>query len=165
MKKIKATLLLLPIILLFFFTQAWATGVGHPARTADLRLLETIIGDEDWVLVDCRTRKAYDDGHIPMSITFGDTCARVLLGADGKPRPVAELEKILGSNGISAEKNVIFYADGPSIPQAITAVWVMGYLGHERVQFFNVDAWVAGGLPMVKSRLVLDPVEYKAVRR
>ncbi len=54
-----------------------------------------------------------------LSITLGDTCARVLLGADLKPKAVAELEKILGKAGVSAESNVIFYADTPNIPAAV----------------------------------------------
>jgi len=162
----KAIMLLLTILLVLALgSAASASGVGNPARVADLRLLENIIGDEDWVLVDCRPKKAYDEGHIPLSITLGDTCAKVLLGADLKPKAVGELEKILGKAGVTAENNVIFYTDTPNIPSAIAAVWVFGYLGHQRVQFFNIETWIAGGLPMVKARTELDPVDYQAVRK
>ncbi|MDI6726044.1 MAG: rhodanese-like domain-containing protein [Smithellaceae bacterium] len=157
--------LLSAMLILTIGNTASASGVGNPARAADLRLLENIIGDEDWVLVDCRPKKAYDEGHIPLSITLGDTCAKVLLGADLKPKALGELEKILGKAGITAESNVIFYADTPNIPAAIAGIWVLGYLGHQTVQFFNVEAWIAGGLPVVKARTELDPVEYKAVRK
>ncbi len=165
MKRNSIILIIAAMLLLALGTSAFGSGVGNPARLADLRLLENIIGDEDWVLIDCRPRKAYDEGHIPLSITLGDTCARVLLGADLKPKATAELEKILGKAGITAESNVIFYADSPNIPSAIAGIWVLGYLGHERVQFFNLEGWIAGGLPLVKARTELDPADYKAVRK
>lgn len=165
MKRNTIIFLLAAMLVIALGSSALGSGVGNPARPADLRLLENIIGDEDWVLIDCRTKKAYDDGHIPLSITLGDTCAKVLLGADLKPKATAELEKILGNAGVSAESNVIFYADTPNIPSAIAGIWVLGYLGHERVQFFNIETWIAGGLPVVKARTEMDPAEYKAVRR
>ncbi len=58
--------LLTGMLILALGKVAMASGVGNPARMADLRLLESIIGDEDWVLIDCRPKKAYDEGHIPV---------------------------------------------------------------------------------------------------
>ncbi len=165
MKRNFIAVILAALLVLAAGSVAFSQVVANPSRLADLRLLEMIIGDEDWVIIDCRPKKAYDEGHIPHSISLGDTCIRVLLGADLKPKPTAELERILGNAGASEESNIIVYGDTPNMSSALTALWVLGYLAHERVQYFNIEAWVAGGLPLVKLVPELDKATYKAAGR
>lgn len=165
MKKSFLTLIVAALFVLSTGSLAFSQVVANPSRLADLRLLEMIIGDEDWVIIDCRPKKAYDEGHIPHSVTLGDTCSRVLLGADLRPKPLAELERILGNVGAKAESNIIVYADTPNMASAMVALWTLGYLAHERAQYFNIETWTAGGLPLVKLVPEIEKAEYKAAVR
>lgn len=156
--------LILSLLCIIVFNGTAYSQDAKPSVPADIRLIERVIEDEDWIIIDCRDKKAYGEGHIMRAITMGDTCAKVFTGPDAKIKPVDAIEKILGENGISDEKNIIVYADAANIASAITAIWALGRVGHERVQLFGggIEAWSGAGIPLIKAPTILEPTTYKS---
>ncbi|MDM7913611.1 MAG: rhodanese-like domain-containing protein, partial [Methanotrichaceae archaeon] len=88
------------------------------------------------------------------------------LGDDKRLKPVAEMVKIIGDAGISANDSVIIYGEcqpcggGPSA--ATYVYWIMKYLGHENVRLLDggIDDWVAARRPTETDPAVLPPKVY-----
>lgn len=89
----------------------------------------------------------YLEGHIPGAAFFdhkkvsdADNPYQYMIASE------EQLEKTIGSMGISAESEVIFYTDG-LLPTATRAWWVLRYAGHDNVRVLNggLPAWKASG--------------------
>jgi len=154
-KRLKILSLLVGLLLILS-AQAFSAGYANPALLADVKIVADNIAKPDWVVIDCRDKKAYDAGHIPGAIHLGDTCAKVLRDATSRLKTTSALEKILGGAGISMDTNVVVYADVGGITSASVAFWTLEYLGHKKVSFMNggIESWIDEGKP-------LDTVETK----
>lgn len=117
-----------------------------------------------WTIIDCRDEKAYAAGHIPGAISLGGACGKVLRDATLRVRKTGELEKMLGSAGVSMDKPVVVYADAKLITSASVAFWVFEYLGQDKVYFLNggIEGWVESGKPLEKNEAKLPPAAFKA---
>ena len=125
------------------------------------RALAERLGEEDWVIVDCRFRltepaagkAAYRQGHIPGAryAHLDDDLAAAAGAADGRhPLPcVHEFAATLGGWGISNASTVVVYDD---VSGAIAARlwWMLRWLKHDRVYVLDggIQAWKAAGLPL-----------------
>lgn len=103
------------------------------------------LGDDDWVLVDCRFslgdpqrgRKEYLEGHIPGAAYVHlneDLSGEIIPGETGRhPLPsIDEMASRFGSWGIADGVQVVAYDDaGGSI--AARLWWMLQYLGHDDV--------------------------------
>lgn len=138
------------VIVLFVAASAIGAEYKNPALLADAKMVADNAAKPDWVVIDCRDKKAYDAGHIPDAISLGDTCAKILRDPTSRVKKASDLEKILGEAGISAEKHVVVYADARGILSASVAFWIFEYLGHNKVHFMNggIEAWQAAGKPL-----------------
>ncbi len=125
--------------------------------------VEKISGQPDWVILDCRTKKKYDEGHIPGAINLGDSCRVKLRDGTQRVLPVNKLEKILGDAGIGNDKHVVVYSDG-DIVHATVGFWILEYLGHDKVHFLDggIVEWKAQGKPLSKEETKLQPTTFKA---
>jgi len=126
--------------------------------------VEKIMGKPDWVILDCRPKKKYEEGHIPGAITLGDSCRVKLRDGTQRVLPPAKLEKILGEAGISNEKHVVVYSDA-DIVHATVGYWILEYLGHEgKVHLLDggIVEWKALGKPLSKEETKLPPATFKA---
>ncbi len=148
---------------------------GVIPSSANLQLLAAIEDIEKnvnhWIIVDCRDRESYLEGHIPSAIHLGETCNDFFRGdleVKGQGvfnnigmRPVAEIEKKLGTAGISMEKTIVFYdgkmgnpAEGKSwgilAGYAFVPFWFMEYLGHQDVRVLDggIVAWNSAEKPL-----------------
>jgi thiosulfate/3-mercaptopyruvate sulfurtransferase len=138
----------------------------------------------DWVIVDCRDKESYNEGHIPSAIHLGETCNDFFRGnleVKGQGvfgnlgmRPVDELEKKLGVAGISMDKTIVFYDGKMGSPPdksygilagyAFVPFWFMEYLGHQDVRVLDggIMAWSAAGKPLETKENRLASTVFKA---
>ncbi|WP_299777440.1 sulfurtransferase [uncultured Roseobacter sp.] len=126
------------------------TDYAHPdllIRAADLDAKVWMEGDEPAVLVDVRNAKKYAAGHIPGAILL-DANAVVAQGGPvkGALRPQAEIEALLGENGLLPSRHIILYDDRGGF-HAARMFWLLEYLGHQKVTLLNggLKAWIANG--------------------
>ncbi len=125
--------------------------------------VEKISGKPDWVILDCRTKKKYEEGHISGAITLGDSCRVKLRDGTQRALPPAKLEKILGEAGISNDKHVVVYSDA-DIVHATVGFWILEYLGHDKVHLLDggIVEWKAQGKPVSKDETKLPPATFRA---
>jgi len=138
-----------------------------------------------WIVVDCRDRESYNEGHIPSAIHLGETCNDFFRGdlevktqglfKNLGMRPVEELERKLGAAGLSMDKTIVFY-DGkmgnPTVGKsygilagyAFVPFWFMEYLGHQDVRVLDggIMAWVAVDKPLETKDNRLGSTVFKA---
>jgi thiosulfate/3-mercaptopyruvate sulfurtransferase len=139
----------------------------------------------DWIIVDCRERELYEEGHIPNAIHLGESCNDFfreeleipgvgVVGEFNVPS-VEDLEKRLSEVGIRMDKTILFYdAAKPSedVPglyglmagYAFVPFWYMEWLGHKDVRVLDggIEAWIAEGLPLETKINKLPPSNFKA---
>jgi len=153
------------LIWVFFITVncAYSAQYANPALLADVTMVADNMGKGDWVVVDCRDEKAYAAGHIPGAISLGGACGKVLRDPTFRVKKTEDLEKMLGNAGLSMDTHVILYADAKLITSASVAFWILEYLGHEKVHFFNggVEAWEEAGKSLDKAEKKLTPATFK----
>lgn len=176
-----------PMPRLAFISLPGDEGVIPPG--ANLQLLAGIEdiekNEHHWIIVDCRDKESYNEGHIPSAIHLGETCNNFFRGdleVKGKGvfpnlgmRPVAELEKKLALAGISMEKTVVFYDGkmgdaaagktyGILAGYAFVPFWFMEYLGHQDVRVLDggIMAWAAAGKPLETKENRLASTVFKA---
>jgi len=126
--------------------------------------VEKILMNPEWVVLDCRSKKLYDAGHIPGAVTLGDSCRYVLRDGTERVKKVKEMEMILGNAGIDNSKHVVVYADAKNLDHATTGFWILEYLGHDKVHFLNggLDGWKKSGKPVDKKAKQLATATFKA---
>lgn len=159
-----AAMLVLTISALFIGTFASGAQYANPALLADVKMVADNIGNPDWVVIDCRDDHAYAGGHIPGAINLGGACGKVLRDATLRAKKTEDLEKILGTAGVSMDKHVVVYADAKLITSASVAFWCLEHLGHDKVHFLNggIEAWKDAGKSLDKNERKLAPAAFKA---
>ncbi len=103
----------------------------------------------DLVILDTRTRKAYQAQHIrgavnlPVWETFGDE-PRADLAA-----PVSKIQELFSAAGVDQQTRVVLYDDGEMI-DAARVFWILETHGHKKVMLLNPGfrEWQAAGLPV-----------------
>lgn len=140
-----------------------------------------------WVIVDCRPKDLYDEGHIPTAIHLGETCNDFFredleIKGIGVLKELArgrveDLEKKLGKAGISQDKTLVFY-DQREEPGAtergryygifagyvFVPFWYLEYMGHKDVRVLDggIGAWTADGKSLEQKANKLQPTQFKA---
>ena len=149
-KKSKNVVLFL--VLMSGFVSMTAFGAAkwaNPDLLVSADQVKKNINKSDWVVVDCRSLKAYAKGHIPGSISLGKRCKKALRDATARVhRDTSKYEKLFGKAGIGNNTHVVFsYGDIKTLTDATVGFWVMEYLGHDKVHVLNggLDAWRKAG--------------------
>jgi thiosulfate/3-mercaptopyruvate sulfurtransferase len=103
----------------------------------------------DVVLVDARSRAAYDKGHIEGAISFDPTKSGIRSGVDDDTMlTLVEFENIadaFGKAGIGADDHVVVYdKDGR---MAGYLLWILEYAGVKNVSYLNggIEGWHEAG--------------------
>jgi thiosulfate/3-mercaptopyruvate sulfurtransferase len=151
MRMKKTFYLFLIAVLLFSAGAAYAAQWANPGLLAAPDTIKANASKPDWVVLDCRSDKAYANGHIPGAISLGKECKKAL--RDGTARvfsDVGKYEGILGNAGIGNDTNVIVYGEkkSHSMEDATVAFWVLEYLGQAgKVYVLNggLDSWLRAG--------------------
>ena len=157
----KISITLLSLVIGIFAVSSFA--FGQIFMTTDD--VEKIASKPDWVIVDCRDKKAYEKEHIPGSINLGDKCSKVMRDGTSRVLPVAKEEEILGKAGIDNDKHVVLYSEAKDPTPASVAFWILEYLGHtDKVHFLNggFETWKHDGKPVTTKEAKLSPSKFKA---
>jgi thiosulfate/3-mercaptopyruvate sulfurtransferase len=98
------------------------------------------------VLVDVRSRKDYEAGHIPGAVHLDpetDLSAIIPDPADGGRHPlpgIAQLERVFGEAGVGAEDFVLALDDGSG--WAARCWWLLRHVGHDAAGAFDMRGYV-----------------------
>ncbi len=114
-------------------TTQWA---ADNLNTAGIRFVE----------VDVDTTQ-YEQGHLPGAVAFNwqtqlqDQVARDIISKE-------DLEKLLGSAGITPDTHIVLYGDNNNWFAAY-ALWILNYYGHEKVSLIDGgrEKWLAEERP------------------
>ena len=106
--------------------------------------LAKIMKDKNVVLISAQKSSLYNDFHITGSISLPPA-----LLVDNEPikyvlKDVSEMEKIIGSKGVSQTNQIIIYDEGSS-KYSGRLYWVFKYLGVQDVKILNggIESWKA----------------------
>lgn len=148
------------VILLYGYALAWV----NPDLLMTPDDVEKVIGKTDWIILDCRDKQDYETEHIPGAIFLGSSCREALRDGTERVLKPEQLEKILGSAGISNDKHVVVYGDAKKIVHAAVGFWILEYLGHDKVHFLDggMTEWKAAGKPVTKESVQPQPATFKA---
>jgi thiosulfate/3-mercaptopyruvate sulfurtransferase len=133
----------------------------------DVSWLHDHLDDSGLVVVDARPSHAYQAGHIPGAVNLDVYAIRA---RSSEPEDVAgferEVEQRLRSIGVRNDSDVIFYED-ISGPTAARGVWLMEWLGHERVAMLDggLRAWVEAGYDVTIAAPEVNPGDFTASPR
>ena len=119
------------------------------------------------------TGTVYEQGHIPGAV-FMDTYAiengpnseygdGYAFPEEGNVKPIAELQQLFGSMGISKDMTVVVYADDDiSMMTAGRTAWALLLAGVDDVRLLNgnYSAWVAYGGTIETTPTTKDPVDF-----
>lgn len=122
-----------------------------------------IMKDKNVIVVSAQKASLYSDFHITGSINLPP--AKL---TNNEPIPyinksVAEMEKIIGSKGISETNTIIVYDEGSS-KYSGRLYWVFKYLGVANVKILNggIEAWKVNRKPVTASPTTLKATTFKA---
>ncbi|MCF8056904.1 MAG: hypothetical protein K9K37_09735 [Desulfocapsa sp.] len=127
-----------------------------PAMRVSADWLKKHSKDKDIIILDTRTKKQYEQGHIPGAYHLCFCLFRT--EADATPpymiQPPEELGKLLGGNrvGLSPEKRIILYDDAHN-GRGVTFL-ALKMIGHDKVSFLdgNLASWENSGYPIEKGK-------------
>jgi len=127
-------------------------------------------------IVDVRSMKAYNEGHIPFSFNLP---IDNFLSGEGAIQPVDKIEALLGASGISRDCCVVVCDDGDGHDAALL-FWILEYLGGSETSVLNggFAAWQQSRYMVNSDPAIIDesksdwtfdistrPVIYKSERR
>lgn len=103
-------------------------------------LMQTLARDPDEdapLLVDVRSRDDHAAGHIPGAVHLDPNAVVAPYSpVDGTLLPIADIEALLSSIGVSAQRRIVFY-DNRGGFHAARMMWLLEYLGHRDVAVLN----------------------------
>jgi len=149
------------IFFLFIFMIGCST-----ASATDIGLLhpDGVDLDAGWIVLDCRTKKQYDNGHVPGAMPFSWENF-TLTDTDGvqyRILPAKELAIKLGNMGIHEKSKVLLYGDADqSWGGEGWGAWVFAWLGHQgplRLLEGGASAWQKRGFFLEKEMPAANPV-------
>lgn len=116
------------------------------------------------LLIDVRPREEYDAGHVPGAVHLDPNAVVARQSpVDGTLLGVAEIEDLLGSVGIAADRRIVFYDDRGGF-HAARMLWLMEYLGHRDVAVLNGgwSLWRELGGRASRTAIQPDAVEFQS---
>ena len=137
----------------------------------DLNLLEATALERDmtqWVILDARSPKAWQEGHIPGAYSFSweDYTKTDTAGIPYRILPPKELSNALGQLGIATDSAVLVYGDADSSWGGEGWLcWALAWLGHKGpVKLLNggIQQWRHLGFPITTLQSAQpSPVTYE----
>jgi thiosulfate/3-mercaptopyruvate sulfurtransferase len=111
------------------------------------------------VVLDVSNQRSPGEAHIAGAVRIP---SKSFLSDNGTLRPVSELVAQLGKAGISDKDAVVVYSDTFSSGEAAFVLWMLRYLGQERVQALDggLQDWIAASLPLETKENVRPQSKY-----
>lgn len=115
----------------------------------------------DYVIVSAELEPVYSKVHITNSVNvpyksfFKEGEIEGLLVSD------AEIAKLFGDQGVSADKTIVLYDEG-SMKYASRVAWILKYMGAPKVFVLDggLEAWKAGRKPVTKNPTMVKAVTF-----
>lgn len=141
-----------------------AAGFVNPQYLIETKDLMAKMGQPDLVIVDVRIPEAYELGHIKGAINISVKLTQgTVKGVKEMMLPVADLEKLLGSKGISTDSYVVLYDENVQDFSTLF-FWTLDALGHKKIAVLNggILKWAKEGLSVSTEETKLPPAKYTA---
>jgi thiosulfate/3-mercaptopyruvate sulfurtransferase len=156
MKSIKYFISIITVAFLFI-------GVSFAQDLISVKELSGKLNADNVVLISAQKADKYAAVHIKGSVNLPPSEL-----VDNEPikyvnKSTAEIAKILGDYGISADKEIVLYDNGTS-KYSGRLYWVLKYMGAEDVKILNgeMEAWKAGRKPITKTPTKPTPTTFTA---
>lgn len=141
-----------------------AAGFANPQYLIETKDLMAKMGQPDLVIVDVRIPEAYELGHIKGAINIPVKSTQgTVKGVKEMMLPAADLEKLLGSKGMSSDAYVVLYDENVQ-DYSTLFFWTLDALGHKKMAVLDggISKWAKEGLPVVTEETKLAPTKYIA---
>jgi thiosulfate/3-mercaptopyruvate sulfurtransferase len=125
--------------------------------------LETILNQDDILVVDLSKASTYAQLHIPGAVHLEySSLAAEQKPAQGLLPPVQHLEKLFSDHGIGNNTHVIAYDDEGG-GKAARLLWTLEVMGHQRFSLLNggLHAWANERHPLANTGTIPSPVIFK----
>lgn len=106
--------------------------------------LELINGGDDVVLVDARPTLEYRETHVEAAVSIARADIVVMTPVPNLLAPAQQIERVMGSRGISNDTLVVIYDDNNNMDSA-RLWWTLKIYGHDRIKV------VSGGLKALEA--------------
>ena len=115
-----------------------ASGFANSQLLIETEELAKTLGDAGVRIVDVRTEKEYESGHISGALHVSVHALDDLkANQEGLPIPKAKAEELFGGLGIGEGVKVVAY-DGPKNPFGAARIFfVLEFFGHDKMQILN----------------------------
>jgi thiosulfate/3-mercaptopyruvate sulfurtransferase len=141
-----------------------AAGFANPQYLIETKDLMAKMGQPDLVIVDVRIPEAYELGHIKGAINISVKLTQgTVKGVKENMLSTSELEKLLGSKGISPESFIVLYDENVQDYSSLF-FWTLDVLSHKKMAVLNggISKWAKEGLPVSTEETKLPPTKYTA---
>lgn len=147
--KRKVTGCLLIGALILSLAGCMSTSYDQGVHVTEAEKLKTVISEPDVVVIDARSPEDYGKGHLQGAINLPPSELTVGTPVSGLIAPKAQVEKVLGEQGISNSTKLYIYDNNGGV-NGSRLWWVLKVYGHEQVFVINngETAVVAAGLPL-----------------
>ncbi len=114
------------------------------------------------IIVSARDKADYDKKHIKNAVNIYHKDLYKTTGVESMLKSPAEIAKIFGEKGISADSKIIIYDDGKN-KLAGRLYWIFEYLGAKDVNLLDghLKGWMKGRKPVTKKATSVTAVEFK----
>lgn len=161
--KRKVTVCLLIAALVLSLAGCMNTSYDQGLNVTEADNLKVLITEPDVLVIDARSPEDYGKGHLQGAVNLPPSELTVGTPVPGMIAPKAQVEKILGQNGISNTTKLYIYDNNGSV-NASRLWWVLKTYGHEKAFVINngETAVVASGLPLTAEASSITPTLYTA---
>ena len=115
--------------------------------------LETLLGNEDLLIIDLCNPQVYQQLHVPGAVhVLPQTLTCGVQPAPGKLPSLEQLEQLFSNISYSKDKHIVVYDDEGG-GWAGRFIWTLDVIGHTNYSYLNggLHAWVKEGHPAEKS--------------
>jgi len=127
-------------------------------------LLFQSVSQPDILLVDLRSKREYDAGHLPNAVLLNyNHLVEMKPPVLGLLPGEEKLSELFSWLGLSRQRHVVAYDQNVGAG-ACRLLWTLDIIGHHRFSLLNggYDAWVAAGLPTERQPHQPQPTIYNA---
>ncbi len=139
-----------------------AADYANPHLLVSAATLNQMLQRDDVRVIDVRSKKDYDVGHIPRAVSIpADAVNDPDAHVDGARLSDEKLAALFGNAGIDKNSHVVFYDDQGGF-HAARLFWMLEYLGHRKASILNggVQKWTSEGFSLRREHSRVRPAQF-----
>lgn len=159
----KGLALTIVLALVLLLSSCMQTDYEGAKNVAEADELQAVLQDATTIVIDVRSAEDYAKGHLKGAINLTASELTISEPVKNMLAPKEQIEKVLGSKGISNDSNIYIYDSNDSI-HASRVWWTLKVYGHENVKVINngEKALAAGGFELTLEVPEITATEYHA---